>query len=242
MTSLLFCTLAAAGSGQLPTETFTVIAASDSQQAAYHQQARAAVNEILDRREFGGSGGESLLDRALGFIAQLLHSIGQAFAALPRWLFWLLFVWLVLALLAILAHLLYTVIGLFGARASHGASTGDIRGHGELLGVVDLDFDAAYQRACALLAAGNWAAATRHFYVAAILGLDRTGLIHFRQSKTNHDYVRELRPYPSEHEAFGRLTREFELAIYGRQAPDAALCRGVAELVDSLPHDEHPAG
>lgn len=217
--------------------------APELRETDYHQQARTAADEVLAGREFGGSSGTSLLTRALHWLKQLLGSIRNALSHLPGWLFWLLFVWLVLALLAILAHLLYVVFGLFGARGSRTgskAATGLRRG--ELLGITDLDFDAAYQRACALLTAGNWAAATRHFYVAAILGLDRAGLIHFRQSKTNHDYLGELLPHPPEHDVFGRLTRQFELIVYGARAPDAALCRGVAELVDALPHDEDSAG
>jgi hypothetical protein len=209
---------------------------------AYHQHARAAVDEVLAAREFGGYGGPSLMSRMLRWLGRLLRSIGQILGELPRWLFWLLFAWLVLALLAILAHLLYVVVGLFGARGARAGSQGAAElGRGELYGIVDLNFDTAYRRARELLAAGHWAAATRHFYVAAILGLDRAGLIRFRQSKTNHDYVGELRPHPPEHDLFGRLTSQFELAVYGGRPPDAALCRNVAELVDALPHDELPA-
>ena len=127
-----------------------------------------------------------------GLFEGLARALGNLHDSIP-WLYWTLVSWMVLTLVAILAHLIYTLVTLIG-----GAKRGDlaVQGRqkisGELLGIQDLDFDKVYAEARRLLAASDWIAATRYFYVAAILWLDREGAIVFKRSKTNADYVAEL--------------------------------------------------
>ena len=84
---------------------------------------------------------------------------------------------MILALVAILVHLIYTLWKLLtGQRLGPGDERRLAgRGGGELLGIRDLDFDSVYAQARRLLAAADWPAATRYFYVTAILWLDRQG-------------------------------------------------------------------
>ena len=104
------------------------------------------------------------------------------------------------------------------------------------MGIRDLDFDAVYAEARRLLAAGDWAAATRYLYVAAILWLDRQGCIAFRLSKTNRDYLQELRPAAQQQGLFCRLTGCFEPIVYGGQAATKSTTDDMASNVEGLFH------
>ena len=89
---------------------------------------------------------------------------------------------MILTLVAILAHLIYTLWKLLTGQRLGPGDERRLAGRGdrELLGIRDLDFDSVYAEARRLLAAADWPAATRYFYVAAILWLDRQGWIVFR--------------------------------------------------------------
>lgn len=162
---------------------------------AYRARARAAIQDVLARREFADlhSDPYSLWRQVLAWIADLFQRLTGALHGLPTGTFWTVVALMLLALLAIIAHLIYTLATLLAGtdRATRGTSGGD-RITGELLGIQDLDFDKVYAEARRLLAAGDWPAATRHFYVAAILWLNNQGWIAFKRSKTNGDYLAEL--------------------------------------------------
>ena len=111
---------------------------------------------------------------------------------------------------------------------------------GELLGIKELDFDAVIAEARRLLAAGDWPAATRYFYVAAILWLDRQGWIAFKKSKTNRDYIDELAPRARVQGSFRRLTADFEPIVYGGRPPQGSTIHDIATTVEGLLHE--PAG
>ena len=110
---------------------------------------------------------------------------------------------MLLTLAAILGHLIYVLVKLVGAplQGSGGGRSAGGRPQ-DLLGIRDLDFDAVYAQAGRLVGAGDWAAATRYLYVAAILWLDRQGRIAFRSSKTNRDYLQELQPAAQQRSCF----------------------------------------
>jgi hypothetical protein len=105
------------------------------------------------------------------------------------------------------------------------------------LGIRNLDFETVYAEACRLLTTGDWPAATRYYYVAAILWLDRQGAIAFRPSKTNRDYIGELRAQTRLQSPFSRLTDRFEAVIYAGQAATASTSRDMADTVESLLHE-----
>ena len=160
---------------------------------------------------------------------------------MPEWLFWTLLVWMLLTLVAILAHLIYTLAMFLRGTSSPLRSNpkGD-RIAGELLGIKDLDFDTVYAEARRLLAAGDWPAATRYFYVAAILWLDRQGWIVFKRSKTNRDYIDELASRARIQGSFRQLTADFEPIVYGGLAPQSSTIHDIATTVEGLLHE--PAG
>jgi hypothetical protein len=151
------------------------------------------------------------------------------------WAFWLLIIWLVLTLLAILAHMLYVLVGLFGDRTGGARST--IRSADPArpwLGLVDLDYESARQHAAELAVERRWSDAVKYLYMAAILRLDRAGLIGFRPTKTNRDFVRELARHPQQQAGFQRLTSRFEATAYGGRGADEARCREMTALLDAL--------
>jgi hypothetical protein len=69
--------------------------------------------------------------------------------------------------------------------------------------------------AVALAERGEYGEAARCLYRAALLGLDRRGLVVYRPSYTNHEYLHALREYPQEAEALRPLARQVALYHYG---------------------------
>jgi hypothetical protein len=236
--------LAVAAPG-VETRAEAVPAASAAGEAAiaYHQQARNAIQDVLARREFADLHADpyAFWRIVLHWLDSLFQRIGAVLKGMPEWLFWVILVWMVLTLAAILAHLMYTLVMLLRGTSSplranpKGSGLG-----GELLGIRDLDFDTVYAEARRLLAAGDWPAATRYFYVAAILWLDRQGWIVFKRSKTNRDYIDELAPRARIQGSFRRLTADFEPIVYGGFSPRSSTIHQMATTVEGLLHE--PAG
>ncbi len=257
---------AVATSGEPVTNLSRASAASISDESggAYRDRARTAVHDVLARREFADlhSDPYAAWRQILTWIGTLFQRLGNALKGLPPWLFWIVVAWMVLTLLAILAHLIYTLATLLRGTSRAGNNRGGRdKIAGELLGIKDLDFDKVYAEARRLLAAGDWPAATRYFYVAAILWLDRQGWIVFKRSKTNCDYIAELSrragvlalagfspQSPStiaaqrcpggtptrREEGFRRLTELFEPIVYGGRPPTAAAMNDISTTVESL--------
>lgn len=216
-----------------------------AQPGSYQREAREAVEEVLARREFAHlhadphGGFRAFLE----WLRDAWRRTGAALDSLPRWAFWLIVAWMVLTLVAIVAHLVYTLVMLLRGSSRAALRRGTAERHqGELFGVRDLEFESVYERARDLLAEGNWGEAVRYLYVAAILWLDRTGRIAFRLSKTNWDYLRELRSDPQRHAQFRRLTERFEATVYGAERPSGDQCQTVASVVEGLVHEVAPGG
>ncbi len=208
--------------------------------SASHSRARAAINEVLNRREFADLYADPYATERsiLNWITELLNTIFRPLKNMPEWLLWVIVGWMVLTLLAILAHLLYTLwlVGggssmRFGAKGARG------RRQEKLLGIKELDFDAVYAEARRLLAAGDWPPATKYLYVAAILWLDRQGWVVFRSSKTNSDYIRELRRRQPYQAAFRRLTLCFESIVYGGRSATGESSHEMARTIESFLHE-----
>ena len=201
---------------------------------------RAAIEEVLARPEFADLHADPhALQRLIAqWFLSLFERIHSVIRHLPPWLLWIIVAWMVLTLLAILAHLIYTLWKLLGGLSRPSAAGSSARRRGmELLGIRDLNFDSVYAEACRLMTAGDWLAATRYYYVAAILWLDRQGAIAFRPSKTNGDYLGELRAQTGLQGPFGRLTERFESIIYAGQAATAATSRDMADILEGLLHE-----
>lgn len=212
----------------------------DTDATAEHRRARTAIEDVLTQPEFANLRQDSnaAWRRVLQWLQSLFEGLDSAFKHVPAWLLWMIVAWMFLALLAILAHLIYTLWGLMGGLSGPPGADSPIRRHpGELLGVRELDFDIVYAQAGRLLAGGDWLAATRHYYVAAILWLDRQGAVAFQLSKTNRDYIEELRTQAVLQGLFGRLTNSFEQVVYAGQAATASTSRDMADAVQGLLHE-----
>ncbi len=212
-----------------------------SGEPSYDQaRVRAAIQEVLAHREFADLHADpdavwrSLVQWVLSIVGRIVSTLRD----LPEWVLWLIVGWMILTLAAILGHLTYTLWTILGgtSRAFRAGSSG--RGHpGELLGIRDLDFDSVYAEAGRLLAAGDWLAATKYLYVAAILWLDRQGWIAFRPAKTNREYLGELRAQGQLQNPFRRLTDGFEAIVYGGRLATMATSHEMANTVEGLLHE-----
>ncbi|MFO0898628.1 MAG: DUF4129 domain-containing protein [Pirellulales bacterium] len=215
--------------------------AADGEPAASETPAtrRAAVREtareVLSRAEFAQSAAEQpgWWKAFLEWLRGLLRGVGQVAGSLPGWLFWLIVGWMVLALVAALVHMLWTLYQLL-APGRAGAAARNERRRGEILGIRDLDLDGALAQGRALLEQGRFADAVRHFYVAAILELERHGALAPTPAKTNRDYVRELAAAPRWQPSFQELTSRYERSAYSGLPTDRAQCDAMLALLTGL--------
>jgi hypothetical protein len=217
--------------------------AADAGGDAYREQARGAVLKVLARREFADLHADpyAFWRMISDWLDRFFKRVHSALKGMPEWIIWTVLAWMLLTLAAILAHLIYTLAMLL--RGTSSPLRGNPQGGrlaGELLGIKDLDFGAVYAEARRLLAAGDWPAATRYFYVAAILWLDRQGWIVFKRSKTNRDYIDELTSRAGIQGSFRRLTADFEPIVYGGRTPTSSTIHDIATTVEGLLHE--PAG
>ena len=206
---------------------------ADGQLSAFHAQTREAVRDVLAEREFAELQRDKQPPWWARWVFRTIQAVRDFFNAMPAWLLWTILIWMVLTLVAIAGHLLYVLLQSVGA-VSCRASVKRRALDGELLGIRELEFDSVYARSQQLLAAGDWAAAARYLYVAAILWLDRRGRIVFRISKTNRDYQRELASHPPAHGPFESLTTLFDRAVYRGDQPDARLCGQMHALLQRI--------
>jgi hypothetical protein len=82
--------------------------------------------------------------------------------------------------------------------------------------------------------AGQLRPAIRLLYLAVLALLHRANLIRFERTRTNGEYVRQLRPREDLHAPFRTLTDRFESTWYSEavcQADDFTACRRLAEVV-----------
>lgn len=155
---------------------------------------------------------------------------------------WLVLGGLLLAILAVAAVLFFQGRGQAApaaARPQTGATTPSL---GDVLGQPQPQTAATLWRQAEQLAArGNHLEAVRLLYAAVLALLHRGGLIRYEATRTNGEYVDQLRANPESpedvHEPFRRLTGLFELKWYGERAcraEDYGACRGLAEEIRGL--------
>jgi hypothetical protein len=214
----------------------------EARTAAYRAATRQAVDEVLARPEFADlrPARDGWVRGFLEWVARVLRRMGGGVRSLPPWLFWVLITWLVLTLVAVLAHVAYLLWGMIRPMGTAVRSSGTPRGL-ELFGIRDAEFDAVYRTAQERMGAGDWAAAARYLYVAAILWLDAHGVITFRASKTDRDYWEELSDHPDRLAGFRRLTGLFEATAYGGEPGTVQTCREMLSLIELLRREASPS-
>ncbi|MGH7173349.1 MAG: DUF4129 domain-containing protein, partial [Gemmataceae bacterium] len=98
-----------------------------------------------------------------------------------------------------------------------------------------------WRQAETLAGEGHFRDAARILYLAVLALLHRQHLIRFEPTRTNGEYVRQVRlseqAPPELHEPFDRLTHRFEMAWYGErlcEPGDYRACRNLADEVQKL--------
>jgi len=94
--------------------------------------------------------------------------------------------------------------------------------------------ESLWKQADDLARAGNLLEAVRTLYLAVLALLHRADLIRYAQTRTNHEYLAQVRPRTEVYAPFEGLTGLFELKFYGEkscQADDYHTCRQLAEQV-----------
>jgi hypothetical protein len=152
--------------------------------------------------------------------------------------------WLMLAgLLAaclVFAVMLYLQHRKMKIKAAPKVSTGE---SAQALETVAADLDQVlpatlWQQADELAQQGNFLEAVRRLYLAVLALLHRARLIRYEKTRTNGEYIRQVRLAPEAprelHAPFGELTRRFDQKWYGERAcsdGDYGSCRALAEQV-----------
>lgn len=208
--------------------------------SGYHESARRVTQEVLAGPEFESlDSGPTLLDRIGEVLEAVIGEIVVFLSNLPTWVWWVVVIWMIVTLVAIIGHLIWVLIQTVGSTGGgrSGSGTGRRTHPGSFFDVENLDEQSVRQRAEQLLRDGDWQAAARHLYVAALLWLDRTGRVRFHQSKTNGDYLRELVGRPDLSRAFVSLTQLFEPVAYGGGEADEVVCRQMHETLQGMRHE-----
>jgi hypothetical protein len=220
-----------ASSAQPPQRSDTL-----SDVTAYHQRAREALNHVLATPEFRHlGGGKTLSERFYEWLINLLEPLGRTIRSLPQWVLWLVIIWMILCLLAVVIHLLYvilTAVGVGITPASRGAE--GFADASSVFGIRALDFESIVTRARELANQGAWAHAIKYAYLAAILWLDRRGLVMFHPAKSNGDYVRELARVPQRQQVFRQLTDHCEPTVYGGVPATGEHCQRVLVMLEHI--------
>jgi hypothetical protein len=97
---------------------------------------------------------------------------------------------------------------------------------------------ALWQQADELARQGEFLEAVRRLYLAVLALLHRSRLIRYEKTRTNGEYIRQVRRAADApegvHAAFGNLTGMFDQKWYGDRAcdgPEYGACRELAEQV-----------
>lgn len=183
-------------------------------------EARAALAEILKRKEYGESPIEGWIRRVLD--SPLLNRAERSLGSILNRLFtpevvrvlgWAVIVVLVLAFAA---ALVYLVLHLTGRRSSQGSSPGRNRQPiAKKRGRPSVE--ALLEQAESEASDGRYRDAFRTMYLASILLLDRARLVTYTESGTNWEYMRAVKRQGDQDIArlFGDMTADFDRFIYG---------------------------
>ncbi len=81
---------------------------------------------------------------------------------------------------------------------------------------------------------GRFREATAAMMGLLIRWLDEAKIVHFQESKTNGDYVREYPPAWAGREAFGRFVRDADIAVYGGRRCDGGVYQAMTAQLESV--------
>ena len=197
------------------------------------EQLREAVKAILSRPEYNQGESQWLEQYLYRLIRSLsvwyrehlapyferLHDVSPV-------VYWTIVAVFAAAMVILLYHIYLTL------RSSFGTTTRRRR-QGQPLppGATQSDPDALLKQADEAAAKGDFAEALRRLYLALIRNLDRHELLRFDRSRTNYEYLRQVREHEAVAGPLSALTAQAETVWYGDRRPDRAdydLCRQLA--------------
>lgn len=196
-------------------------------------QLRPDLQAILARPEYNQGDGQWLYN----YLYRLWHStqvwynehLARYFERLhdvSPFLYWTIVAVAVAAVALLLYHVILTLKGAFGtlpkARGARPSAAGES---------FQTDPAALLAEADAAAAGGDFEQALRHLYLALIRNLDRHGLLRYDRSRTNYEYLREVRALAAVAGPLATLTAQVEAVWYGEQPAQLAYyqrCRDLA--------------
>jgi len=173
-------------------------------------EVKETLREILARPEFILSRvAVSWADRAAALMERLLSGkIGSSAEGAAWWLYPVLIVSFIVVCLLVF-FVISRLSGSFSPdKAIEDEKTAELE---------KIDYSRLRERAAVLAENGEFRDAVRYLYLSLLLFLDNRQLISFRLSKTNREYLSELRKSSRDMERFAGLVQIFERKWYGME-------------------------
>ena len=164
------------------------------------------------------------LGRFVQWLAGMIKT--NPFGELPLYLWWTIIAVSLLALVLILYHIIMTFRILLGSRPRQ-------RGEAQWVGRKRVSPEEALREARAAAAKGDFGLAVRRLYEAALLRLDRRGLLGYVPSRTNWENLRGLGSPPMR-TIMAPLTRDVDGIFYGGREATAEAYADCQERVSAL--------
>jgi len=198
---------------------------------------RAGLEDVLRRREYRQALSEDaaaemqrrLLARVARALARLLAPLG-ALQQTNKSLFYTLVTGLSLLLLVLVAHIVLTIRA--GLRATRKVRQREPSSRPE---PGDTDPQRLRRRAAQQAAAGDFLGALRTCYLALVRHLDRVELLHYDATRTNWEYVAQVRNVPEATAVLRPFSALLDRKVYGGElATEADYAAGRDWLEDGL--------
>lgn len=95
----------------------------------------------------------------------------------------------------------------------------------------------AFDQAGMLAHSGNYRAAVRYLYLAALLRLDERGLLRYDRALTNREYLEQVRGNPALHARLMPVVATFDRVWYGHAPLDETTFADYRAQVEALEHE-----
>gem|GEM_PF-3209218 len=134
------------------------------------------------------------------------------FSGVGQVIFWILLVWCILTLIAILTHFIWTIVMMVKGRSGP-IPPGKRRPH--FMSEQNLTYPQLLDKTNRSARQGAYRQALGLMMLALLRRLEAAGILHYHQSKTNGDYLREYQTDQPQINNFKRFVQDFEGLVYG---------------------------